>query len=75
MCSISVFSSIMLGIFPIMLDSLGLYGCVWIFALTSCFGFVFIFFVVPETNGINLDKVDNVTNLEMKENRNINIDE
>lgn len=57
----------MLGIFPVMLDNLGLYVCLLIFALVSCFGFVFTWFVVPETNGINLDQIEMVKTIESME--------
>lgn len=54
-------------IFPAMLDYFGLHNCMWIFALVNCLGFVFTWFVVPETNGINLNQLENVKGMEMRE--------
>lgn len=59
-CSVSVFAFIMLSLFPYMLDWIGLDGCMFTFAAVSSLAFVFTYFVIKETNGINLDQVATV---------------
>lgn len=46
--------TIILGYFPILVDTLELYGCVWLFAGICFAGNLFIILVVSETNGKNL---------------------
>lgn len=45
---------IVLGYFPILVETLELYGCVWLFAGICYAGNLFIFLGVSETNGKNL---------------------
>lgn len=55
--SLSVFAFIMTRVFPYMLDWIGLYGCMFAFAVVSSSAFVFTIIVIKETKGINLDQV------------------
>lgn len=48
----------MLKSFPILLINFELYGCMSLFATVSVLGFLFTFFVVEETKGINLDVLE-----------------
>lgn len=47
-----------LKVFPIMLASIELYGCMWFFSCMATLGFLFTIFVVKETKGKNLDVLD-----------------
>lgn len=47
-----------LSLFPIMLTSIELYGCIWFFSSMATFGLLFTIFVVKETKGKNLDVLD-----------------
>lgn len=58
MSSVSVFAFIMLKIFPSMLVKLDLYGCMFLFSFVNVLGIFFTKFVVPETNGQNLDVME-----------------
>lgn len=49
-----VFGAIILKIFPILVEMLELYTCMWIFAVISALGIVFISVAVTETKGKNL---------------------
>lgn len=57
-CTVSLFAFIMLRTFPIMKDSLSLYGCLWFFSGVSMLGILFTVAVVKETKGKNLDAFD-----------------
>lgn len=52
-----------LKVFPILVNILKLYTCMWIFAGISVFGIIFVYFCVPETKGKNLSAA---VQLEMK---------
>lgn len=56
-CTVSVYAFVMLRVFPGMLAQLGLSGCMWFFGCVSVAGFVFVWFVVEETKGMNLDQL------------------
>lgn len=60
-CSVSVYASVMLRCFPVMLATLQLHGCMWFFSCVSVAGFVFTLFVVQETKGKNLDQLQTTT--------------
>lgn len=47
----------MLKSFPLLLDGIQLYGCMWCFACVAMLGFSFAWLVVPETKGTNLDQL------------------
>lgn len=46
-----------LKVFPILLEMIGLHGCMAIFGICSMMGVVFVSFVLKETRGISLDDV------------------
>lgn len=47
-----------LSVFPSMLASIELYGCIWFFSCMATLGMLFAIFVVKETKGKNLDVLD-----------------
>lgn len=46
-----------LKLFPILSASIGLHGCMLIFAIACIFGALYLFFVLEETKGKALDTV------------------
>lgn len=50
----------MLKCFPILLVNFDLYGCMALFTTVSVLGFLFTYFVVKETKGINLDVLEEI---------------
>lgn len=60
-CTVSVYSFVMLRYFPVMLNEFQLYGCMWMAACVSTAGFVFTLLVVEETKGRNLDQLQTTT--------------
>lgn len=48
---------ISLKLYPILLKSLDLHGCLMIFVFFCCIGFIFVFFVLEETTGQSLDDI------------------
>lgn len=60
MCTMAAFI-VQFGIlktFPLMLETIELYGCIWFFAGIVTFGFLFTLIVVKETKGKNLDVIE-----------------
>lgn len=57
-CTVSLFAFTMLKTFPLLMVSISLYGCLWMFACVSIFGIVFTVFAVTETKGSNLDTIE-----------------
>lgn len=58
MTLIAACAFITLKVFPILLVSIQLYGCMWIFAIICFAGAIFILLIVPETKGKNLIVAD-----------------
>lgn len=65
LCTLSMEAFLVLKLFPILMDIINLYGCMWVFAATCFAGGIFVIFVVPETKGKNLNTVD-VVSIEKK---------
>ncbi|KAJ6649970.1 Facilitated trehalose transporter Tret1 [Pseudolycoriella hygida] len=58
MTSISVFAFITMKLFPPLVNCLGLYSVMYIFCGVCVFGVIFGVFILQETNGKNLNKID-----------------
>lgn len=58
MTSISFFAFITMKTFPPLVSSLGLYSVMYIYCAVAVFGVIFGVFVVEETKGKNLNKLD-----------------
>lgn len=54
LCILSIEAFVALKVFPIMLEVVHLYGCMWLFASTCFVGGFFVILFIPETNGKNL---------------------
>lgn len=48
------------------MDTISLYGCLWMFACVSIFGIVFTLFAVTETKGSNLDTIEQPNTNQLK---------
>lgn len=48
---VTLFSCIFLTVFPILMEHIGVSGCMWIFSFNCLLGTAFIYFKVPETQG------------------------
>lgn len=48
----------MLRLMPLLLDTLDLYGSMWLLASVSVVGLLFTIIIVKETKGKNLDLLD-----------------
>lgn len=57
-CAVFLCQVVTLRLMPMLLQSLQLYGCMWLFAGVSVVGLVFTIFVVKETKGKNLDVLE-----------------
>lgn len=55
--SFSIVNFSCIKIYPILLESVDLHGCLSIFAAGCIIGFLFVLFIVEETNGQSLDDV------------------
>lgn len=55
MCCLSLLAFIVLKIYPILMESIGLYGVMFSSSLFSIMGSIFVFICVPETKGKPLD--------------------
>lgn len=58
MISISLFAFITMKTFPVLVSSLGLYSVMYIFGGVCVFGVIFGVFILTETKGKNLNKLD-----------------
>lgn len=47
----------MVKYFPVMVEVLGMHGCMWTFAGCCLFGVLFNAFFVPETRGKSIDEI------------------
>ncbi|XP_072383297.1 facilitated trehalose transporter Tret1-like [Diabrotica undecimpunctata] len=56
----SIFSSITTFGFPFLVNIMGIYWCLWIFAICSFVGFVLIFYFLPEIKGKSLLELQDV---------------
>lgn len=50
---------ILLKLFPILMVSIGLHGCMVIFGLSSIVGALYVFYIMKETKGMSLDTDEN----------------
>lgn len=57
-CAVFICQSVMLRLMPVILHSLQLHGCMWLFAGVSVVGLIFTIAVVKETKGKNLDVLE-----------------
>lgn len=46
---------LLLKLFPILMVSIGLHGCMSIFAILCICGALYVFFIMKETKGMSLD--------------------
>lgn len=56
--SVSVFTFISMKLFPLLANTIQIYGCMAIFAAFALFGLFFTIFVIKETKGKNLDTLE-----------------
>lgn len=54
---LNIFAFVCAKLFPLLIDIIGLHGCMMIFAFNCIVGSFFIFFVVDETRGKHMDQV------------------
>lgn len=60
LCILSIEAFTALKVFPVILEIVHLYGCMWLFASTCFLGGLFVIFVVPETKGKSLHTEESV---------------
>ncbi len=49
-----IFNLILMQIFPIIVG----YGALWMFAIISLFGIIYVYFLIPETKGVPLETIE-----------------
>lgn len=59
--------------FPILLNTVDLYGCMLIFGCGSIVGAIFVFFATEETSGQRIDDVDEYIKVDHKKGEAINV--
>lgn len=57
--TLNLFASISTNLFPILSETIHLYGCMMMYAIFSALGIIFVAAVIKETKGKSLDTIDN----------------